>query len=564
MKTHDVVIRGGTIVDGSGRARFRADVAIQGRRISAIGRVPEAGRQEIDAHGHVVTPGFVDVHTHYDGQITWENRLQPSSGHGVTTVVMGNCGVGFAPTRRTDRELVVRLMEGVEDIPAVVMAEGIPWSWETFGEYLDLLATRTSDVDFAAQFPHSPLRVYVMGERGAALEPPTADDLAQMRRLTREAIAAGALGVTTSRNLAHRFRDGRLAPSVATEEAELLAIAQGLGDAGRGVFQLLPNSERDARDEFALMRRIVDVSRRPLSFSLLQGTATPTNFDAYGDELERAAAEGCPIRGQIYPRPVGILMGLDLSYHPLSLNPSFQPLQDLPLAEKVARMRDPELRARLLAEQPDDPNPFFVSVVNRQELLFRLGDPPDYSPSAEHSIACMARARGIEPKELIYDSLLENEGRAILYAPSVMPQEAVERAANMLRRPGVMLGLGDGGAHYGMICDAAYPSYILTEWLRHGRLTLERAVQAMTGDCAAAVGLSDRGQLVPGAKADLNILDLDRLRLHAPRVQADLPASGKRLTQRADGYVLTMVSGQITYRDGVPTGALPGRLVRPR
>lgn len=365
MQTHDVVIRGGTIVDGSGRARFGADVAIQGRCISAIGRVPEAGRQEIDAGGQVVTPGFVDVHTHYDGQITWENRLRPFSGHGVTTVVMGNWGVGFAPTRRTNRELVVRLLEGVEDIPAMAMAEGIPWGWETFGEFLDVLTAQTSDVDFAAQFPHSPLRVYEMGERGAALEPPTPDDLAQMRRLTREAIAAGALGVTTSRNLAHRLRDGRLVQSVATDEAELLAIARGLGDSGRGVFQLLPNSERDARDEFALMRKIVDVSRRPLSFSLLQGTATPTNFDAYGAELERAAAEGCPIRGQIYPRPVGILMGLDLSYHPPSLNPSFRPLQDLPLAEKVPRMCAPELRASLLAEQPDDPNPIFVSVVSR-------------------------------------------------------------------------------------------------------------------------------------------------------------------------------------------------------
>jgi len=562
VNTHDLVIRGGTVVDGTGAAGFQADVAIDDGRISAIGQVAGRGREEIDAGGLAVTPGFVDVHTHYDGQITWENRLSPSSGHGVTTVVMGNCGVGFAPVRPGHHELVIKLMEGVEDIPEVVMTTGVPWNWESFPDYLDALERRESDIDFATQLPHSPLRVYVMGERGLNLEPPTADDLAQMRALTREAVAAGALGVSTSRNLAHRFRDGRLAPSVSTEEQELQALAGGLRDAGTGVFQLLPKGEAAAAEEFGLMRRLAATAGRPLSFSLLQNPAVPENFERYAQEMARAAAEGLEIRGQFYPRPVGVLMGLDLSYHPFSLNPSYAGIAELPLAEKVARMRDPQLRQRLLAEQPQDPNPFFVSVVNRHELLFPLGDPPNYNARPEDSIAARARAAGVDPRELIYDTLLADEGRAILYAPSSVPESNIAQAQAMLGRPGAVLGLSDGGAHYGMICDAAYTTFVLTQWLRSGAVTLERAIQALTRDAAETVGLLDRGVLRAGAKADLNVIDIDGLRLHAPRVQRDLPAQGRRLTQQADGYRATIVSGVVTYRDGQATGALPGRLVR--
>ena len=563
MKTHDLVIRGGTLVDGSGAARFEADIAIDGDRISAIGKVAGSGREEIAARGLVVTPGFVDVHTHYDGQITWENRLSPSSGHGVTTVVMGNCGVGFAPVRPGDHALVIKLMEGVEDIPEVVMSTGVPWNWESFPDYLDALEQRQSDIDFATQLPHSPLRVYVMGERGVNLEPPTAEDLAQMRQLTREAVAAGALGVSTSRNLAHRFRDGRLAPSVSTEEQELQALAAGLRDAGTGVFQMLPSGENSPEEEFGLMRRLATTAGRPLSFSLLQHPTRPENFERYAQEMARAASDGLQIRGQFYPRPVGVLMGLDLSYHPFSLNPSYREIADLPLAERVARMRDDsQLRQRLIAEEPQDPNPFFVSVVNRHEMLFPLGDPPNYNARPEDSISARARAVGVNPRELIYDTLLGDDGRAILYAPSSLPETNIARAQAMLARQGAVLGLSDGGAHYGMICDAAYTTFVLTQWLRSGAITLERAVQALTRDLAETVGLLDRGLLRVGGKADVNVIDIDRLHLHAPRVQRDLPAQGKRLTQQADGYRATIVSGVLTYRDGQPTGALPGRLVR--
>lgn len=477
---------------------------------------------------------------------------------------MGNCGVGFAPARPGDHELMIRLMEGVEDIPHAVMAQGLPWNWETFSDYLDALDNREADIDFAAQLPHSPLRVFVMGRRGADLEPPTSEDLAQMRRLTAEAVRAGALGVSTSRNLSHRFRDGRLAPSVSTEAAELEALAEGLRDAGQGVFQMLPNSDVDAREEWSLMRRLVEVSGRPLSFSLLQSSKRLSNWTYFLEALEAADAEGLPIKGQFYPRPIGVLLGLNLSYHPFSLNPSYRPIADLQLGERVAAMRNPDLRARLIAEEPDDPNPFFLSIVQRTDTLFALGDPPNYSPRAEDSIAMQAKMRGIAERELIYDELLKQDGHAILYAPSNgNTRAAVDRAAIAFDRPGTVLGLGDGGAHYGMICDAAYTTYVLSEWLSTDRrYPIERIVNGLTQVPAQSVGLHDRGVLKPGYKADINIIELDRLHLEAPRVAHDLPAGGKRLTQRASGYRATIVSGSVTYRDGVATGALPGRLVR--
>lgn len=566
MTGYSMVIRNGTIVDGTGSAPFVADIGIAGGRIVDIGQGLAAGGEEIDASGRFVTPGFVDIHTHYDGQVTWEHHLMPSSNHGVTTVVMGNCGVGFAPTRRSDHELVIKLMEGVEDIPDVVMADGVPWDWETFPEYLDALARRETDIDFAAQLPHSPLRVYVMGERGANLEPPTEQDLAEMRRLTCEAVKAGALGVSTSRNLAHRFRDGQSAPSVNTEEFELMALAQGLRDAQSGVFQLIPNIERPADDEFRLIERLHEVSGRPVSFSLFTSDDVIGGSDGYLEGLVRADRSGVPIRGQYYPRPIGILFGLDLSYHPFSLNPSYRAIQDLPLAGKVAAMRDPDLRARLLAEQPSDPNPFFESVVKRTDLLFPLGDPPNYNPAAEDSIRARAARLGIEERELIYDELLRQDGRAVLYCPvGNTAGGRFDAAAELFDQPGAILGLGDGGAHYGMICDAAYPTFLLSEYVaRRGSVSIQRAVQMLASDTAHAVGLADRGVLKPGNKADINIIDLDSLALSTPRVTRDLPAGGRRLSQKAEGYDATIVSGQVVYRYGRRTGALPGRLVRNR
>lgn len=568
MQRFDLVIRNGLVVDGSGAEPYTADVAVAAGRIAAIGRIIGTGAEEIDATGRIVTPGFVDIHTHYDGQITWENRLTPSSQHGVTTVVMGNCGVGFAPVRPSDHELVVRLMEGVEDVPEIVMTTGVPWNWETFPDYLNAIEQRQSDVDFAAQLPRSPLRVYVMGERGANLEPPTEEDLSQMRRLTREAVEAGALGVSTSRNLSHRFRDGRPAPSVVTEEEEILALAAGLRDAGAGVFQIVPNYDLGPRERVELLRRIARTSGRPVSFNFVQAPNWPGDWRQILEDLEAAKAEGLQIRGQVIPRPVGILLGLELSLHPFSLNPSFRAIEHLPLDEKVKRMRDAKFRKRLLAERPEDPHAFFVAIVSDLEMLFVLGDPPNYHPRMEESIASRARAMGVDPRELIYDALLARDGHEILYRPMGNCEgERFESAGrNLFRTDLTVPGLGDGGAHYSMICDAAYPTYLLTYWTRDAddarRIELPLAVRKLTFEPAHAVGLHDRGLVREGYKADLNVIDFERLHLHAPRPSYDLPAGGRRLTQRADGYHATIVSGRVTYRDGEPTGLLPGRLVR--
>ncbi len=560
----DLVIRGGTIVDGLGGAPYVGDVAIDKGLIAMVGKVAGRGKNEIDAEGMVVTPGFVDVHTHYDGQITWENRLAPSSDHGVTTVVMGNCGVGFAPVRQGDQQMAIKLMEGVEDIPEAVMAEGVPWNWESFPDYLGALEKRRADIDFAAQLPHSPLRVYVMGERGANLEPPTAEDLAEMRRLTKEAIEAGAVGVSTSRQLAHRFRDGRPAPSTQTEVEEIKALAEGLKEAGGGVFQIIPNTSRPSADEFDVIRTLAKTSGRPVSFSLLTGEQIQGGWRGYTAGLRKAREENLPISGQFYPRPIGMLFGLDLSYHPFSLNPSYKAIENLPLEEKLKAMRDPEMRARLLAEEPEDPNPFFLWVVKQTHLLFPLGDPPNYNPAPEESIKARAATLGVGEKELMYDELLRQNGRAILYCPMGNTEgNRFDAATDLFGHPGAVLGLGDGGAHYGMICDAAFPTFMLTEYVRDKkRLPIERAVSMLAREPAESVGFYDRGVLKPGYKADLNIIDLDRLHLYAPRVKRDLPAGGRRLSQKADGYAATIVSGEITYQNGRATGALPGRLVR--
>ena len=558
---HDLIVRGGAVVDGSGGPPIEGDIAVRGGRIAAVGTVAGRGREEIDARGHIVTPGFVDIHTHYDGQITWENTLAPSSGHGVTTVIMGNCGVGFAPVRAGDREMAMALMEGVEEIPGVVMAAGVPFNWESFPEYLDVVASRHCDIDFAAQLPHSPLRVYVMGERGANREPPTDHDLAEMRRLTTEAIQAGALGVSTSRNISHRYPDGRPTPSTNSEEDELMALAGGLRDSNDGVFQLNPSTTTPAAEEFALIRRLAAASGRPVSFALVTSEEFLQGWRVLLDGITTAAAEGVPIRGQMMPRPIGMLFGLDLTYHPFSLNPSYRPIANLPLPQKVAALRDPQLRRRLLEEKPRDNSPFAEWIVSQTHNLYRLGNPPDYSPSGEDSIEGVSSRLGRPPREVTYDWLLEDDGRAILYHPL-----GNANAGELIGKPGTLIALGDGGAHYGSVCDATYTTYFLLNYVCRKtsgvRLPIERAVRMLTRDPAEAVGLGDRGLLRAGYKADLNVIDLASLGLHAPQVRRDLPGGGRRLIQRADGYVATVVAGEVTYRAGQSTGALPGRLVR--
>ncbi len=564
--THDLVVRGGTVVDGTGADPLTADVAIRDGRIAEVGRVSGRGREEIDAGGLLVTPGFVDIHTHYDGQATWDSRLAPSSWHGVTTVVMGNCGVGFAPCRPADHDMLFRLMEGVEDIPGVVLTEGLSWNWESFPQFLDALEARRHDIDFAAQLPHGALRVYVMGERGAEREPATDEEIATMAALAREAMDAGALGFTTSRTLNHRTSDGQPTPTLTAAEEELLGIAMGLKDAGKGVLQFVTDF-KNAKVEFAMLRRLVAESGRPLSVSLAQAEAAPDAWKRLLGWVEEAAASGLPMRAQVAGRPVGLMLGLDATLNPFVSHPSFRSVADLPLAEKVARLRDPEFRARLLAEAPATDHPFMRAVLSNFSKMFVLGDPPDYEQPPERSLGAQAAARGIRPEELAYDLMLEDEGRAMLYFPFLnYADDSLEPSLAMMKSPHSVLGLGDGGAHLGTICDASFSTHMLTHWTRDRtrglKLSVPEVVKWHTQDTAAAVGLNDRGRLAPGYKADLNLIDYERLRLKPPRMVHDLPAGGRRLMQEAEGYRYAIVSGEVTYRDGEPTDALPGRLIR--
>ena len=566
MSKYDLVIRGGTLVDGRGGAPTQGDVAILAGKIVEVGVVHGHGNEEIDARGKLVTPGFVDIHTHYDGQITWGERLSPSSTHGVTTVVMGNCGVGFSPCKPEDREALIQVMEGVEDIPNVVMAEGLPWKWRTFPDYMDFLETRVSDIDFAAQVPHAPVRVFVMGERGVNREPATAAELEQMTAIVAEGIAAGALGVSTSRNLNHRTVTGDMAPTVGAETAELLALAQGLKQAGTGVYQIIPMLETGVEKELDIFRQLVEASGRPLSFTLLRKYAYNDQLDEILRFIEQTNANGHEIRGQIFPRPVGVLSGLDLSSHPFLYTRSYKAIEHLPLAQRAARMRDPEVRAAILMEasEPHDPKLGFVRAIDGQ---YELGDPPNYEPGADDTIAARAARRGVSPLEEAYDVLLSNDGTGILlWTAANYIDNSLAPLEQLLNHPDTVVGLGDGGAHCGMICDGSYPTSLLTYWARDrhdgAKIGISQAIRSLSHDPARAVGLGDRGLLAPGYRADVNVIDFDRLTLHAPRMLRDLPAGGKRLVQDADGYDLTMVAGVVTYRGGEPTGALPGRLVR--
>ena len=563
----DLVIRGGTLADGTGAALREADVAVKGGRIAAVGKVAGKGSQEIDAKGRLVTPGFVDIHTHYDGQATWDERLAPSSWHGVTTVVMGNCGVGFAPVREADRERLVELMEGVEDIPGAVMNEGLKWNWHSFGDYLDAVEARPRDIDVAAQLPHGALRVYVMGERGARLEPATEGDIAEMRGLTAEAMRAGALGFSTSRSLNHRTVKGDPTPSLRATKAELMGIALGMKDAGHGVIELLSDFDTpDAVSEFEMLKSLVAASGRPLSFSLAQGGRSADGWKGLLAMIEQASKEGLAIRGQVAPRPIGLLLGLQGTLNPFIAHSAFRAIRGKPLPEKVAAMRDPAFRAKMLAENDTLQKHPLARRVMQFDQIYPLGDPPDYEPPRESAIAVEARRRGIEPAELAYDLLLGDEGRAFLFSPFAnYANYNLDCCHEMIAHPDTLMGLGDGGAHVGIISDGSYPTYLLTHWGRdraHGRFDLPYLVKRQTSDTARAVGLMDRGAIAPGMKADLNVIDFDRLRVNAPRMAFDLPAGGKRLLQGADGYDATIVSGEIVYRGGEATGALPGKLVR--
>ena len=564
---HDLVVRNGHVLDGAGGPGVDADVAIDGDRIAAVGPALPAGRAEIDARGQLVTPGFVDIHTHYDGQATWDEQLQPSAWHGVTTVVMGNCGVGFAPCRPPDRERLIGLMEGVEDIPGTALAEGLPWTWETFPEYLDAVDAVPHDVDIAAMLPHGPLRVWAMGDRGVAREEATPDDIAVMARAAEAATRAGALGFSTSRTMLHRAADGSATPMLHAAERELVGIARGVAAGGGGVFEMVSDF-LDPADEFGVLRAVAREAGFGGSFSLLETVMNPGNCEVLLGLVDAALAAGETIRAQVLSRPIGVLLGLSATLHPLQGRPSFAALEGLPLREQVAALRRDEVRARLLAEQPSRPHPFLAAFGQRWERFFVLGETPNYEPPPEASIAAMAEARGEPPLLVAVDAMLEDEGRGLLFFPFANYNAFnLESVRKMMSHPATVFGLGDAGAHVGIICDGSAPTSTLCLWGRDrptGRFPLPWLIHWLTRRPAEAVGLHDRGLLHPGMKADVNIIDFDALTPGPVRVHRDLPAGGKRLLQRPTGYKATIVSGRCTYREGEPSGARPGRLIRGR
>jgi N-acyl-D-amino-acid deacylase len=562
-----LLIRGGTVVDGGGGEPFAADVLVDNRLIAGVGTAIRAEDcQVIDAEGLLVMPGFVDIHTHYDGQVTWENTLAPSTGHGVTTVVMGNCGVGFAPSVAASRGDLIRLMEGVEDIPEVVMTRGVPWAWETFPDYLDFLDGRSYDADIAAQLPHAALRVYVMRERGMVREPATRDDMLRMRDLTQEAIAAGALGFSTSRSVNHRTADGDPTPSYQVAEQELHAIASGAARAGRGVLQVMTDFPDLAQvpDRMRLLTDLTAGSGRPISFTLAQFHSSPRAWAAVLELTERAHADGLPIKGQVLPRPMGMVMTLETTRNPFFSSATFAALAESPLDERVGAMRKPAVRERILDEARAAPA---KGLQRNFDFVFSLRTIDDYEPSTDQSVAALATARGVQPDVLAYDLLLEDDGRGVLWAGFAnIIDGSLASTLTMMKSDATVIGLGDGGAHYGLIADASYPTFMLAYWGRDRtkgeRLSVPYIVKSLARDPALAVGLNDRGLIAPGLKADLNVVDFAALQLSPPMIEYTLPSGGKRLMQSAAGYRATIVSGQITRRDGRATRALPGRLVR--
>jgi N-acyl-D-amino-acid deacylase len=561
---HELIIRGGTVVDGTGAPAQQVDVAVDQGIITALGDVTGPAKRELDADGLLVTPGWVDIHTHYDGQVTWDPEVTPSSWHGVTTVVMGNCGVGFAPVRPDAQGFLIELMEGVEDIPGTALHEGIDWEWESFPEYLDALDRGERVLDIAAQVPHAALRAYVLGER-AHEDVADADELADMAKLAQAALEAGAVGFTTSRTILHRSKHG-LVPGTSALPDELLAIGEAIGRAGHGVFQLV-SDVAPSEPERTWMLEIARSTGATVTYALAQ---TPYAPQAYRDALvdaEGLAADGLSIVPQVSCRPTGMLFGLQSSLHPFITHPTYRSVAELPLAERVARLRQPEVRAALLADEPGTDNVIARSLMSRWSQIFPLGDPPEYEPEPSTSVAAVAARENRRPEEVVLDWLLERDGKALLFAPLASYVDGDHEAIReMMTHPRTVLGLSDGGAHCGLICDASMPTYLLTHWVRDRsrgeRLPLELAVHLQTGRTASVYGFDDRGTLVPGKRADINLIDLDGLRLYEPEMVFDLPAGGRRLVQHVDGYKATVVAGQVTYVDGEPTGARPGRLVR--
>ena len=573
----DMVIKGGTLVDGTGAEARRADVGVKDGVVTEVAPSIEADAAEtIDAADQLVTPGFVDIHTHYDGQATWDETLDPSAGHGVTTLVMGNCGVGFAPVHPGQEDWLIQLMEGVEDIPGTALAEGMTWGWETFPEYLDTLDARRFAVDIGTQIPHGAVRGYVMGERGARNEPATPEDIAAMADIVQEAVEAGALGFSTSRTIAHRAIDGEPVPGTYAAEEELFGIGRAMARGGASIFELAPAGVdgldlSPAAAEMSWMRRLSAEIERPVTFIVLQVDLAPDLWKMQMEESMTALDEGAEIYPQIANRPFGMLIGFQ-THHPFARRPSYLALAGLPLDERVRQLREPKVRAAILAEEdaPGDGSlwdglPSFLRTIPQK--LFVMGDPPEYEPTPDQSAAALAEAAGVTSDEMVYDLLCEDEGRALLMLPLFNYTHGNHDVLReQMTHPRAALGLGDGGAHCGMICDASLPTYGLTHWARDRsrgpQLSLESVVQMQTQRTAQLYGLGDRGTVEVGKRADLNVIDHAALTLRSPRLAHDLPGGGRRLLQEASGYTATVVAGAVTRRNGVDTGARPGRLVR--
>ncbi|MBV9088956.1 MAG: amidohydrolase family protein [Mycobacteriaceae bacterium] len=575
---YDIVIKGGLIVDGTGAEPYVGDVAIQDGRIAAVGAVSGPAKEVIDAAGLMVTPGFVDIHTHYDGQVSWDSLLEPSSGHGVTTVVIGNCGVGFAPVRPGREEWLIKLMEGVEDIPGTALTEGISWGWESYPEYLDAIEQRELAVDVGSQVAHGAIRAYAMGDRGARNEPATPDDIASMSRLVQEAIEAGALGFSTSRTLAHRAMDGEPVPGTFAAEDELFGLGRAMAAGGRAVFELAPEGAAGEdivapKRELEWMQRLAADIDRPVSFALIQIDAAPDLWREQLDISAAAHAAGSPLYPQVAARPFGMLLGFP-GHHAFTHRPTYRRLKaQCDRYELGSRLADPAVKAAILSETdlPIDPtsqfDAMFALVQGSLDRLYALGDPPDYEPTPDRTVAAIACDRGEQPLATLYELMLESDAGTMLMLPFFNYTEGNhDTIREMLTHPAAVLGLSDGGAHCGLICDASYPTFLLTHWSRDRhrgeKLSLEYVVRKQCRDTAELFGLGDRGTIEVGKKADINVIDMDALTLHAPQMAYDLPAGGRRLIQRASGYAATIVSGTVTRRGGADTGARPGRLVR--
>ena len=567
---HDIVIRGGTIIDGTGGAPFTGDVAIAGSRLVGVGGKQGPARREIDADGLLVAPGWVDVHTHYDGQAMWDPLLAPSCWHGVTTVMFGNCGVGFAPVKKEHRGALMDLMEGVEEIPNPVLAAGLTWEWESFPEFMDALERRPRAIDIAAQFAHLPLRVYVMGDRAIRREPATADDIAEMRKLTIEALRSGAFGFTTSRTDSHKTPDGELVASRDADAEELLGIGSALTATGSGAFGI--NSDFDDEDyEFAWMTKLARDTGRPVWFLLTDRYQDPPRWRRLLKGVHDARAAGLSMTAQIAGRPIGVMMGIGTALNPFTVRPSYREIEPLPLAEQRVRLRDPEVRRRILAEQPSQAeveklSQFRQAVVDRWDIFFAMGNPPDYEPAPEKSVAAIAARTGRPPDEVAYDYITGPEGQYLWFPVVNYVTGDHEPIREMLNDPACLLGLSDGGAHCTSVVDAGLPTFMLTHWARDRsrgpKLPLETMIKRQTSETADFFGLSDRGRLAPGLRADVNLIDYDRLQVRKPELVHDMPANGRRFVQRVEGYETTVAAGTPIFERGEHTGALPGRLIR--